>query len=177
MSDWNEHFTPDELSGEVPIENRSFAGLDLSGAELDGVILTNCNFTNAILRNAMLNGAKLFGCDFTGVDASHCEATGTSFDDMTWRGGRAVGADFGKSTFTNVDLRETDFSKAVLRGADVWKSKLGGAKLVEADLQRRARFTECDLRGADFDGRSRDQGHSEGAVRHHRHQSGLIGER
>lgn len=152
MSDWATHFSAEERAGKVPIANRSFAGLDLTGARLDGAQLSGCNFANATLRDASFNGARLFGCDFTGVDASGCEATGTSFVDVTWRGGRTVGADFGKGDFANVDLRDNDMTGAVLRGAELARSDLRGAKLVRADLRRRARFTGCDLRGVDIDG-------------------------
>ena len=152
MSDWTTHFSAEQRTGKAPVENRSFAGCDLSGAQLANAKFRNCNFANAVLRDAALDGAQLVGCDLSGVDASGCEATGASFVDVTWRAGRATGADFGKSEFSNVDLSDTDLTRAMLRGADLSRSNLQRSKLVEADLRRLARFSSCDLRGANFDG-------------------------
>jgi uncharacterized protein YjbI with pentapeptide repeats len=113
------------------LEERDFAGADLTGAVLRDASLTRSKLSEANMarvdgRNARFISAELRGADLSGAVLLSADLTRA---DLT--GARLVGT----------DLRRARFFKANLRGADLTKARIEGADFLHAELEG-ARWTD-----------------------------------
>ena len=176
---WDElegHFTREvawEDLRDARFESCTFEGVDWSGKDVRGARFEDCTFVACDLSNmrtlslglqhVTFRGCKLVGFDFSScnalgfqvhmedciVDAANVEAT--DFRNVTWKGGRAHGADFTGANLEGVvldgvDLEGALFGQTKLAGAD-FRTATGWRIRPEENRVKGAKFRRDDLLG------------------------------
>lgn len=139
------------------LEDRTLAGLDLSGIRLVRRNIASSDFTDADLRGAVLTESDLRGADFTRAALDRCDlsrctlgeaqfsyavAHRARFDGAEMVRAMATGAKFGDSTFRTCDLTGANFTFTSLSCAVFDKAIIDGLDLGEANLSG-ASFASC----------------------------------
>ncbi len=145
------------LSG-ARFERCGFSGSALTLSHLDGAELIGCDFTGASLSGSTLAEAELEGCVFVGADLSL-----VSFKEAVLRDCRFEEALGDRVAFEKAKVHDCSFERADLRQAGFDDARFEDVSLRGARLSRdpswrgaggsafRARFSDCDLTGADLD--------------------------
>jgi uncharacterized protein YjbI with pentapeptide repeats len=151
--------------GKAHLESTVLDRADLTRAVLTGARLEQTKMQGATLDETSLIDAHLRRVDARGlsgerlqllkmtieeVDFGGAKLAETVFLQLDLRGTNFAGADLTTCTFLGCDLREVVFNQATMRNARFVEScRLGGAKLIEADLTG-ANLRGCSLAGADL---------------------------
>ena len=176
MEAYDQRFLSDSEWGDLRdarFEACVFEGVDWSGKDLRGARFEECTFVACDLSNMRTLGlglqdvtfreSKLVGFDFASCNALgfrvHMEdciadavnGEGTDFRNVTWKGGRAHGADFAGANleglaFDGVDLTGALFGQTKLAGAD-FRTATGWRIRPDENRIRGAKFRRDDLSG------------------------------
>lgn len=163
-------------TGQEPLRERDFTGLDLAGCDLSGLDLGGSFFEGADLRGANLSGADLSRAvlakadlrDATLTDAtlvganlgfSRCDGAkldGANLTDAVLMKARLAGASLRRATLVGADLLDVAFDDVALDGAcldrcNFLRASFVGAKLAGISAAS-ATFVECSVERADFGG-------------------------
>ncbi|MBE6559568.1 MAG: hypothetical protein E7662_00465 [Ruminococcaceae bacterium] len=131
---------------DINMSAASFGGLRLDESSFGCVGMQKAEFTNVDF-----TGAKFTNCKFNNTDFTECDVTGMKVDRVDMvnavRFPRRWSAGFyPKSTFFDVNLRESTFEDVTLDEA-----KFIGVSMKNASF-RNTELTECDLSGMTVDG-------------------------
>ena len=176
MEAYDQRFPSDSVWGDLwhaRFEACVFEGVDWSGKDLRGARFEECTFVACDLSNMRTLGLGLQDVTFresklVGFDFASCNALGfrvhmedciadavngeaTDFRNVTWKGGRAHGADFTGANleglaFDGVDLTGALFGQTKLAGAD-FRTATGWRIRPDENRIRGAKFRRDDLSG------------------------------
>ena len=142
-------------------EGADWSGLDLRGARFEDCVFRDCDLSNVRTLGLGLQGVTFEGCKLVGFDLASCNTLGLEVRLMdcmldsanlegvdcrqiSWKGGRAHGADF-----TAANLEGVVFDGVDLEGALFGQTKLAGTDFSTATGWR-IRPDENRMRGAKF---------------------------
>lgn len=109
------------------LEQRNFAGADLTGAVLRDASLTRSKLAGARLGKVNAYNARFVATDLSDADLSGAVLLRADFTRARLAKARLVGADLRRARFFGADLRGADLSQAQLDGADLLNARLEGA--------------------------------------------------
>lgn len=113
------------------LEQRSFAGADLTGAVLRDASLTRSDLSGAKLVRVDGRNARFVATDLRDADLSGAMLLRADLTRAELAGARLVGADLRRTHFYGADLRGADLTRARLDGADLLNATLEGARWID----------------------------------------------
>ncbi len=140
------------------LQDKDFAGSDLSGVDLTGAELDGANFIEAYLEGTLFNEASLQNADFLEAELQKAQLKKANLkgaklhqailDEADLSGATIRGAELLKAKLNGAILEATDLRSADLKEAQLEKAQLQKADLRNASLQN-ANLSEANLKGAD----------------------------
>src|SRR5579884_31661 len=106
--------------------------------------LNDTELSGAVLRKADLSDTDLLAADLRGADLSDAKLNGADLSDANLSGAKLNRADLSDAKLNGANLDRVDMEEVFLKKAEMWRTNLGRARLVYADL------SEADLNGADL---------------------------
>ncbi len=115
------------------MEERPFAGVDLTGADLDQARFNRSDLSTAVLRDADARRAKFLSATLIGADLTGAYLREADFTKADLTGAILRDADLTGARFFRAILREADLTDALLNRTDILEADLSGARWIDGE--------------------------------------------